>query len=224
VTFDYPHLRTTGYNNQRWYDTPYGHYPSITTVLGATESAEKKASLQAWRDAIGHEEADRITREAADRGTVVHLLCERFLKGEKLDDPIDGQPVSEIDMATFNTIKLKVSKITEVWGQEVALYSRTLELAGRCDLIAVYKGRPVIIDFKTSRKIKNDDDIHGYKLQLCFYAQAHNEMFGTNIEEGVIIMSAGTGFPMEFTVPLKEHLLELKKRAAAFWQDAIENA
>lgn len=224
MTFDYPHLRTSDYNGQRWYDTPYGHYPSITTVLGVTESEERKASLQAWRDGVGHEEADRITREAADRGTVVHLLCERFLKGEPLAAPIDGKPVTEEELGTFNSIKLKVAKIEEVWGQEVALYSTSLELAGRCDLIAVYKGRPVIIDFKTSRKLKTYDDIENYKLQLTFYGTAHNEMFGTDIQEGVIIMSAGTGFPMEFVVQFDEQLPELKRRAAEFWQMAINSA
>jgi genome maintenance exonuclease 1 len=87
-----------------------------------------------------------------------------------------------------------------VWGQECALYSPSLEVAGRCDLVGKYKGIPVIVDFKTAGRVKGHKDIGDYKLQLAFYACAHNEMFGTNIRDGVILMVAQTGFPMEFNV------------------------
>jgi genome maintenance exonuclease 1 len=222
VKFPYPELTTTSYRGQRWYDTPVGHYPSITTILGATEPPEKKASLQRWQESLGVSKAAAVTKAAADRGTNVHLLCERYLQGEAVDAPINGQPVPYADMASFNALKLKLKSVNEVWGQEVALYSSVLELAGRCDLIGVYKGRPAIIDFKTSTRVKQHKDIEAYKLQLCFYGTAHNEMFGTDIDEGVILMVADTGFPMEFNVKLSEHLPELQKRAQKFWQDAMD--
>jgi len=223
MKFPYPDLQTVSHQGRRWYDTPAGFMPSITTVLGYTEPEEKKQSLKNWQESLGPVRAAQVSKAATDRGTNVHLLCERFLKGEQIDSHIDGQPVPYADMQSFNALKLKLSKIQEVWGQEVALYSTSLELAGRCDLIAIYKERPVIIDFKTSSRIKSSKDIHSYKLQLAFYAQAHNEMFGTDIAEGVILMVAGTGFPQEFKVQLSEFIPELKKRADRFWQDAINN-
>lgn len=221
MKFDYPDLQTTTYNGQRWYDTPHGFYPSITTVLGFTEPEEKKASLKRWQDSLGVSKAEEVTRTAAQRGTNVHLLCERYLKGEKVDAPIDGQKVSDADIHSFNALKLKLNKVDEVWGQETALYSKQVELAGRCDLIGTYKGTPVIIDFKTSSRIKGHADIGNYKVQLAFYGMAHNEMFDTSIEDGVVLMVSDTGFPQEFRVKLADHQAELKQRAARFWQAAI---
>lgn len=224
MKYAYPELSTVSYNNQRWYLTPSGRYfPSITTVLGHTESAKKVASLANWRNSLGHAEADEITRQAAERGSTVHLLAERFLKGQEVTAPIDGRPVPVGDLESFNALKLKLRKIDEVWGQEVTLYSSVLEVAGRCDFAGVYKGKPVIIDFKTSRRIKHIEDIESYQLQLTFYGTAHNELFGTSIQDGIILMVAETGFPMEFTVKLANHLEELKKRANRFWQVAINN-
>jgi ATP-dependent exoDNAse (exonuclease V) beta subunit len=197
--------------------------PSITTVLGFTEPEEKKESLKRWQEALGPVKSAQVSQAATTRGTNVHLLCERFLKGEAVDAPIGGKPVPYADMQSFNALKLKLNKITDVWGQEVALYSTTLELAGRCDLIGVYKGTPGIIDFKTSSKVKGDKDIHSYKLQLCFYGTSHNQMFGTDIKEGVILMVAETGFPMEFSVPFTNELRqELKDRSAKFYQAAMQ--
>lgn len=221
MKFPYPYIQTTTYNGQRWYDTPLGYYPSITTVLGFTEPEEKKASLKRWQDSLGVSKAAAVTKAAADRGTNIHLLCERYLKGEKVDAPIDGKKVADADMQGFNALKLKLNKVDEVWGQEVALYSRQVELAGRCDLIGTYKGVPSIVDFKTSSRIKGHADIGNYKCQLCFYGMAHNEMFGTTIEEGVILMVAESGFPQEFRVKLADYEPELRTRAASFWQAAI---
>ena len=59
---------------RRVYVTPNGHtYPSITSVLGS----QPKPSLDAWRERVGDEEADRIMKESAKLGTAVHDLCER---------------------------------------------------------------------------------------------------------------------------------------------------
>lgn len=218
MKFPYPELTTVSHDNIRWYDCPNGFYPSITSILGATEVAEKRESLQNWRDSLGHSKADELTKRASDRGTAVHLLAERYLKKLPLEAPIDGKPVSNSDMESFNALRLKLKKVTDVWGQEVALFSESLEVAGRCDLIGVYEGVPCIIDFKTSTRVKKRQDINNYELQLAFYGLAHNEMFGTKIDCGIILMVAESGFPMEFKVNLPEHYESLKERAKRFWQ------
>jgi hypothetical protein len=220
AVFVYPELSTTSHNG-RWYDTPKGWYPSITTILSGTEPPEKVASLENWRSSIGYEEADAISERAREHGTNVHLLVERYLKKQDLNAPIDGQPVPLLDLQALNALKPKLKKIDEVWGQEVALYSDELEVAGRCDLVGVFNGKPSIIDFKTSRKIKTRADIGAYNLQLCFYGTAHNSMFNTNIEDGVILMIAETGFPMEFHVHLPQYREELRNRVKVFWDAVI---
>lgn len=222
MTFSYQDMSTTTFNGQRWYETPSGlFYPSITTVLGTTAPQEKIDSLNNWRNSLGAAKADAYTKSRADHGTMVHLLAERYLKNEEVEAPVDGKPIPPQDLNAFRALKVKLDKVDEVYGQEVALASNVLECAGRCDLIAVYKGRPVIVDFKTSGRIKNDKDIHDYKLQLCFYATAHNETFGTNIQEGVILMVAQSGFPLEFKVKLSDYYNELEERLSNFWKKAL---
>lgn len=220
MKFPYPELETVTHAGGRWYDTPVGFFPSITTILGFTEAPEKKESLRRWQEALGPLAAEK-SKAATDRGTMVHLLAERYLKKQQVDAPVDGKPVSEPDLASFRALKLKLDKVDEVWGQEVCLYSQKIELAGRCDLIGVYRGVEAIVDFKTAGRVKKHEDIGAYKVQLAFYAQAHNEMFGTNITDGFILMVADTGFPMEFKVKLTEHTSELEERAARYWLAAI---
>ena len=63
-------MRTENHNGKRHYVTPEGElYPSITTVLGELS----KAAIQAWRERVGEEEANKISGKASRRGTSVHL-------------------------------------------------------------------------------------------------------------------------------------------------------
>ena len=200
MKFPYKDIVASECMGYRIYGTPENnYYPSITTVLGNTVGEEKKAALEKWRNSLGHEAADKFTREAASAGTNVHLLIERYLKKEDL---IQGDSFSVHEMSMFKAIKMDLNKIDEVWGQEVPLYSDRLGVAGRCDCVGVYKGIKCIIDFKTSSRIKSTNDIEDYYLQLCAYAQMHNEMFGTNISNGIILMTSAGGFPQRFSVDL----------------------
>lgn len=221
--FNYAEILTETYDDKRWYHTPAGAYPSITTVLGHTAPQSSRDALEKWRNSFGHEAADAFTKARADHGTMVHLMAERYLGGDDPFAPVGGQEISKFDQGAFRGLKFKLDNITQVWGQEVALYSTELEVAGRCDLIGVYKNVPVIVDFKTSSRIKGDADIADYKLQLCFYANAHNEMFGTSIAEGIILMIAN-GIPMEFKIDLHEQQTHLKERVNLFWKNMINNA
>lgn len=216
--FDYKEMSAAIVGSVRKYDTPCGKLPSITSILGTTAPAEKVASLKRWQDALGTQKAAAVSKKATDHGSNVHLLCERHLKGEDVLAPIDGKPVPHDDRNAFNAMKMKIKNIDEVWGIEVPLFSETLNVAGRCDLIGRYKGVPSIIDFKTASRVKSKDDITDYALQLAFYSIAHNEMFDTNIQQGVILMVAQTGFPMEFTFVLDEHYEELIERVEAFFR------
>lgn len=214
MKFNYPDINTIEEFNLRWYVISEDEaYPSITSMLGKTQSAEDKASLENWRNSIGHEEADRISREATTNGTAVHLLIELFLNGS----PINESEFTEEQLGRFRSVKGYLKKIDEIWGQEVALFSRKLKIAGRCDCIGVYKGKESILDWKTSSKIKSDRQIEDYKYQLAFYAQAHNEMFGTNITHGVIIMVTKDGFPLEFCVDLNKYFDKLEARVERFY-------
>lgn len=194
----------------RWYVLEQGlSYPSITTVLGNTAPPEKAASLQAWKDRLGPEEAARQSKEATDHGSAVHWLVERHLGGT----PSEVIEPTERDLQAFNSLKAKLKQV-QPWGLEVVLFSHQLRVAGRSDCAGLYKGLPSIMDWKTSKRIKNEID--DYKLQLCFYATAHNEMYGTDIKQGVILM-ASNGFPQEWVVDLPPLLPDLLNRVNMFW-------
>jgi ATP-dependent exoDNAse (exonuclease V) beta subunit len=215
MKFDYPDLTATPFKGMRFYETPKGKfYPSVTTVLGGTMPEEKAQSLKKWQMSLGVDLAQKKTQEAADRGTAVHLMAERYLKKEPLNQ---GENFSAEHIASFNALKLKLNKVEEIWGQEVALYTDLLEMAGRADLIGVYKGIPSIIDFKTSTRIKNSHDVDDYRLQLTAYAVMHNELFGTDIEHGVILITSAGGFPQEFNVDLRDYVAKLANRVDEFY-------
>ena len=215
MKFPYPDMQTVSVNGMRLYETPEGNfYPSITTMLGKTMDKEKEKSLQKWQQALGAL-ATKKTKDAADHGTSVHLLIERYLKKEELIQKNDNFTQQNIN--AFNALKLKLNKIEELWGQEVALYSDTLGLAGRCDCIGVYGGEPCIIDFKTSGKIKDEKAIEDYRYQLTAYAIMHNEMFNTNINRGIILMTSELGFPQEFKVNLLDYYEPLAIRVEKFY-------
>lgn len=89
--------------------------------------------------------------------------------------------------------------VNEVWGTEIGLIAPGL-YAGTTDCVGLHNGDEAIIDFKTSKKIKKEEWIEDYFLQCCAYALAHNEMYGTNIKKGVILMVSRDNEFKEFII------------------------
>ena len=212
--FDYENISAGIENNQRWYNVTSGKLPSITTVLGHTQSQEKIESLQRWRDSMGHEAADAYTNKAAAHGTNVHKLIEHYLSGEEMD----FSDITDEDLDSMNAIKFSLKPITKIYGQEVALFSTFFRIAGRCDLVGEVNNIPTVVDFKTSVRNKSDADIMDYKLQLAFYAAAHNEMFNTEIKRGLVLMVTNTGQPLKFSFNVEDYYEDLLIRSNSFWQ------
>lgn len=202
-------------NFGRVYHTPKGPYPSITTILGKTQEGDKKSVLEAWRARVGNKEADKITQAAATRGTNTHLMLERQLRGE--DPRLHEFPKEHV--ALFHSLRLELKQINRWFGQEVVLFSDTLQIAGRCDLVAEYKGTLSIVDYKTSSRVKSADEIGDYWLQAAFYAVAHNEMFQTDINKLVILMGVENKLPLVFKKTLDDELtLKLITRVKDFYE------
>ena len=194
----------------RTYHTPDGSYPSITTMLSATAN---NVWLQRWKDRVGEEEAARISKEATDRGTIVHDFAERHFNGESIF--LDNQP-PDVRQMTNDLIKIVSSGIEDIWGQEQILWSNKYKLAGRTDMVGIWKGKPTIIDFKTAKKRKNVNQIRDYFLQCCFYAIAHNEMFNTRIKDCVVAVTVEDKEPQLFEKSLPPFLYEFKNRRAEY--------
>lgn len=215
MSFAYQDYSTEQVLGKRFYNLGTALYPSITTVLGNTLPAEDQNWLEAWRARVGHEEADRKSKAATTRGTNVHTMLERFVRG---DDPMLAE-FPEEHQRVFKSLKLEARKISKTYGQEVVLFSNAFEVAGRCDHIGEWQGEPAIIDYKTSGKPKAEADIQDYWLQATFYALAHNEMFGTDISKMVILMGVEHSLPLVFKKTITDELvIALANRVALFYQ------
>jgi genome maintenance exonuclease 1 len=171
--------------DERHYDIGSSKLPSVTTILGATQSDEKRESLQKWKDRVGMFEAERIKNTAATRGTAMHSYLEYHLNGQGLLDLSDEGREAR-DMAQ-KIIDEGLKDLETIWGNEVVLYYPDL-YAGQTDVVGIYQGRDSIIDFKQSNKPKKDEWITDYYLQGAAYATAHDCIYGTNIEQTVILI------------------------------------
>lgn len=197
----------------RTYFTPDGDFPSITTILGKT--SDNQIWLQKWKERVGEEEAARISKEATDRGTLIHEYAEKYWNGEDIHPSLISEK-EDVRQMTLSLIKAGERGIEEVWAQEIALWSPSLKYAGRVDMVGLWKGVPTIIDFKTSKKKKSLKQIKDYYVQCTGYAHAHNELFDTKIENIVILMTVESGGAQIFTGTMKSYFPELKYRVNTY--------
>ena len=207
--FDYQTIKRVTLPSGRVYDINDEKLPSVTTILSATKSEESKAKLAAWRQREGEKKADQIRDDAAARGTIMHRILEGHIKGAGHMDLTDlGQ---EAGTMAQNIIDAGLFKpLEEVYGVEVPLYYPGL-YAGTTDVVGVYNGRESIIDFKQSNKYKKREWIGDYFVQCVAYAMAHNELYGTNIQTGVILISEKNGKVYKYTCDMADEWQHFKK-------------
>jgi len=195
--FDYPKTVRSSVDGVRKYSIGQEKLPSVTTIISSTQDADKTANLAKWKLKVGDVEAERIKNTAALRGTAMHTYLEHYVKGGNVLDLTDlgreAKSMGEI------IIKKGLPDMDEVWGVETTLFYPGL-YAGQTDMCGVYQGRESIIDFKQSNKPKRAEWIGDYKLQLAAYATAHDQVYGTSIEQGVILMCTPDNFFQRFIV------------------------
>lgn len=188
VKFDYQPITRTNTAAGRLYNTPSGHkVPSVTTILDKTKSEEARRALQQWKERVGEQKAREITTEAAGRGTRMHKFLEDFMKTGQLNEPGTNPYSQQSHRMARSVIDQGLCHVNEAWGMEVPLYFDRI-YAGTTDCVGLWKGKPAIIDFKQSNKAKKKEWIEDYFLQMCAYAEAHNETHGTDIKTGVVQM------------------------------------
>lgn len=186
--YDYSPLKRDESQGKRLYATPDGHkVPSVTTILDKTKPAEAREALANWKRAVGEEKAQQITTEAASRGTRMHKYLEDYIKGEPLKESVSNPYAQQSLLMAKTVIEQGFLSINEVWGSEVPLYFPEL-YAGTTDCVGLHGGEESILDFKQTNKPKKLEWIDDYFLQLTAYALAHNEVHGTNIRKGVVLM------------------------------------
>ena len=203
--YDYPSSTRASIEGLRHYnvDGSTERLPSVTTVLGETQEQSKRDSLQRWRERVGVEEAKKITHDAATRGTSMHMYLEKYCLGEGYLDLTDTGNVAK-HMAECIVDKGIDNRLTEIYGNEATLYYPGL-YAGSVDLVGQLDGKITIIDFKQTNKPKQREWIGDYFLQMAAYGMAHDAVYGTTIEKGVILMCSKDLYYQEFTIEGEEY-------------------
>ena len=196
--FEYPTSTRALINGKRHYDVGTNEkLPSVTTILSATQSEEKKKKLAEWQARMGQQRADRIRDISAMRGTSMHTYLEGYINDQRhLDLTALGKEAGR--MADV-VIRSGLGDLEEVWGSEVTLYYPGL-YAGATDVVGIYNGRESIIDFKQTNKPKQREWIDDYFVQLAAYAMAHNQVYDTKIQSGIILMCSKDCFFQKFEV------------------------
>lgn len=180
-------------DGKRLYRTPSGNlYPSVTTVL----SGMNYQSIQAWKNSIGEEQANRIMTSAARRGTGMHELCERYMLNHD-DYRYRAMPTS---IFMFNQIKSYLDRhVDNVYGVEMRLYSDELKAAGTCDMFCRMHNINTVVDFKTSSRLKEESKIENYFYQATAYAMMIEELHKkTVIPQIAILIATPEGEPQFF--------------------------
>lgn len=218
--YNYTPLNRETVDGKRHYCLPDGSkVPSVTTILDKTKPEEKRQALANWRKAVGEQRAQAITTEAANRGTRMHAYLEQYVLADELK-PLPSNPFAHPSWFMAAEIILKgLANVDEFWGVEVPLYYSGL-YAGTTDLLGVWKGKPAIMDFKQSNKVKKREYIEDYFLQLAAYAAAHNEMHGTDIKTGVILMAVQPKLLEDGSYSTPEYLeFEVEEQEFAYWSN-----
>jgi genome maintenance exonuclease 1 len=218
--YNYTPLDRTTIDGKRHYCLPDGSkVPSVTTILDKTKPREKVEALANWKKRVGEAKAQEITTEAANRGTRMHAYLEHYVLQEDMK-PLPSNPYAHPSWFMAAEVILKgLQHVDEFWGVEVPLYYSGL-YAGTTDLIGVWKGKPAIMDFKQTNKPKKREWIEDYFLQLAAYAAAHNEMHGTTIEDGVILMACQPKLLSDGSYSTPEYLeFEVAKDEFAHWSN-----
>ena len=190
----------------RVYKTPGGNlYPSITTVL----SAYNKKAIYEWRQRVGEEEANRISRTASGRGTRLHNAVEKYLLNEMSD--MKRRAIMPDALPLYIQLEeILKEKIGDIYGIETPLYSDRLKLAGRCDCIAEWDGTLSIVDWKTAKDFKKRDYIQNYFMQGAAYAEMFEERTNRQIEQIVIVIANDHLQPQIFIENKQDHLANLQ--------------
>ena len=196
--FNYPKSSRSIEDGYRKYLLGENKLPSVTTILSATKSDEEKAALANWKERVGVKEANRIKTEASSRGTSMHSYIEDYLRG-RINESFFESNEQYKNMAKEIIEKGVDNKLNEIYGIEETLYYPE-QYAGTADLIGVYKGNDVVIDFKQSNKPKKTDYIQDYFLQLGAYTLAHDVVHGTKMKAGIILLCTKDILFQEFKI------------------------
>jgi genome maintenance exonuclease 1 len=214
--YTYTKIDRQSVDGKRLYATPDGKkVPSVTTILDKTKPAEAKQALMEWKKRVGEAKAQEITTEAAGRGTRMHKFLEDYVKTGIINPPGTNPFSQESHRMAKTVIDQGLVNVNEIWGVEVPLYFPGL-YAGTTDGCGLHLNEEAILDYKQSNKPKKQEWIEDYYLQLTAYALAHNEVHGSNIRKGVVLMCVKP--KSEIEQPVYQEFI-LKPEDFNYWEE-----
>ena len=195
-------------DGMRFYEVDGKAFPSITTVLGAIP----KPGLDAWRKSVGEEAAKWEMNRAARRGSATHTLVEQYLKGET-------PAIRDVlPLGMFRLLKPYLDQVDNIHCLEQIMYSKKLTIAGQVDCVAEYNGKLSVIDFKTANKERVDSWNENYYIQCTAYAHMYEELFGTPIDQIVILQAGEDGSAKSFVKSKADYEEKLGKAIKDFYK------
>ena len=189
ITERYPYkdVKRKTVNGKRHYEGEGKLLPSVTTIISATKAEKDKEGLRAWRNRVGEETAEAVKNQAAAVGTAMH---ECHIEGVGYDDITNITNIGVIGKRMAKLIiESGLPSMDEYWGTEVPLYYPTF-YGGTADCTGVWRDQPAVIDFKQTNKPKKEEWIEDYFIQLAAYIMAHDALYKTKMEAGVILMAS----------------------------------
>ena len=195
-------------NGMRFYEVDGKAFPSVTSVLGF----RPKPGLEQWRKNVGEEAAKWEMGRAARRGKATHTLIEEYMKGET------PSTRDVLPLGLFTILKPYLAQVDNIHCLETIMVSKQLTLAGQVDCIAEYNGKLSVIDFKTANKERNDAWNENYYIQTTAYSLMYEELFGTPIEQIVILMASEDGAARAFVKDRKEFEPKLEEAIKYFYK------
>ena len=218
--FDYQPLSRVTEDGRRLYSTPDGKkLPSVTTILDRTKPEEKRIALENWKRRVGPEQAQQITTEAANRGTRMHTYLEHYVKTGQIREAGTNPYAWASHAMAMTVIDHGLKNVEEFWGVEIPLYFPGL-YAGTSDGAGIHLGSESILDYKQTNRPKKREWIEDYFLQLAAYALAHNEVYGTKIRKGVVLMCVKPEVDSQFNItkPPEYQEFVLEEADFGYWE------
>ena len=221
LSIEIPEATVKTVKGKRYYFTEEGGiYPSITTVLNASQKKQKW--LKEWRKSVGYDVANYISRTSASRGSSFHKICEDYINNSS----VAHHKESFLPWCMFTQLQPVLdNKLLNIHLLETALWSNKYRVAGRVDCIAEWNNVLSVIDFKTSKNPKKEEYIEDYFIQGSAYCEMYQELTGTTINQVVILVVSEDGTVQEFIKDKTEYLQPLVETIDSFitqWEQEDE--
>jgi hypothetical protein len=182
-------------------------YPSVTTVTGFSS----REFFAEWsKDPENHKKS----QYAASRGTKLHSYIEKRL----LNEPVDFSDDTTSAPLLYEDIVPYLHKINNIRAQETTLWSPTIRIAGRLDLLSDYAGIPSVVDFKSSTKWKAEEYIQNYFEQCTIYSIMWTQLIKQPIKQIVVLIATENSGVQEFVRNPVDYVPKVYRTLKNFWK------